>query len=105
MPSKGKRTAARQAELSQRKRRSDRPPQLVQSFQDRPSAPAEVTAETLAEVTVEGSKAALATPSPQPLRAPQLQHIHPYVVREMRRIGVFTGLLVVILVALTFLLR
>ncbi len=105
MPSKGKRTAARQAELSQRRRRSDRRPLLAQPFQDRATVPAEVTEGTLAGAAVEGAKPSLA-PSPAPtLRAPQLQQIHPFVVRELRRIGLLTGLLVVILVALTFLLR
>ncbi len=105
MPSKGKRTAARQAELSQRRRRSDRRPQLAQAFQDRATVPAEVTEETMAGAAVEGAKPSLA-PSPPPTpRPPQLQQIHPYVTREMRKIGLLTGFLVLILVALTFLLR
>jgi hypothetical protein len=105
MPSKGKRTAARQAELSQRRRRSDRRPQLAQAFQDRATVPAGVTEETLAGAADESAKPSVAPPPAPTLRAPHLQQIRPYVVRELRRIGVFTGLLVVILVALTFLLR
>ena len=105
MPSKGKRAASRQAQLSQKKRKGDRQP----AAQHRPQAP--VAPQPQAPVVDRE------TPAPEPIKAPvaprpatlerssQLQMIRPYVIRELRRIGLLSGLVIVILMVLTVLLR
>ena len=105
MPSKGKRTAARQAQLSQRRHRGERRAPLPQVLPDAvPAAPGEPTAEkTIAEPRRPIAPAPPAA-QPSPARASQLQQIAPYVTRELRRIGILTGLLVAILVVVALLL-
>ena len=107
MPSKGKRTAARQAQLSQKRHRGERRAPLPQVLQDAaPAAPGEPTAErAIAEPRPPRRVAAVPTAAqPSPARASQLQQIAPYVKRELRRIGLLTGLLLVILVAVALIL-
>ena len=109
MPKKSRRVAARQAELSQRKRRAPK----------HPSHPEPLAAPTPREegvATLETPSAAVPSTAPAPTvprRTPQ-QHpsptvsarsVSPYTWPEIKRIGLLTGLILTILAVLTVFLR
>ncbi len=122
MPSKGRKAASRQAQLNRKKRRSKNPRQPEFDAAPAMSQTAVETAvaepETDEPLTVEGS-----TPQPEGTRpAPRVRStrrrggqrgaavdsspgVYQYLGKEMRQIGMITSLIVVILVALTFVLR
>ncbi len=108
MPRKARRVAARQAELSQRKRRASRPTQM-------PEARTPVTRVEPAPA-VEGSTtpvvpeppAAIAprlAPIPRPTPTANSRASAAYVWSDIKRIGLLSGLILIILTALTVVLR
>lgn len=108
MPQRGKsrRTAARQTQLGQRKRRQTRGPSGT------PATPEPKPASEAVSVAAEGiSTDAPSTPQPSPQRqsSPRASEARPavyaYVAPELRRILTFSGATLAILVALTFVLR
>lgn len=124
MPSKGRKTASRQAELNRKKRRSKNPRQP--EFEAAPVTSQAATETAVAEpeveeaITVEDS-----TDQPQPeavrpaprVRSPRRRTgsraaavdstplVYRYLGKEIRQIGIISTLIVAILVALTFVLR
>ena len=124
MPSKGRKAASRQAELNRKKRRSKNPRQPefeaapVMSLTGADTAVAEP--DTEASETVDSS-----TDQPRPeaarpatrVRSPRRSSgqraatvdstplVYRYLGKEIRQIGAISSLIVVILVALTFVLR
>ena len=108
MPQRGRsrRTAARQTQLGQRKRRQTRGPSGT------PAAPEPKPADEPAAAVVEsvGPVGTSSTqPSPQRQSSPRTAEARPavyaYVAPELRRILTFSGATLAILVALTFVLR
>ncbi len=108
MPQRGKsrRTAARQTQLGQRKRRQTRGPSGTPAASEPRQAPESVSVG--AENVIPD---AVSTPQPSLQRqsAPQQREARPavyaYVAPELRRILTFSGATIAILVALTFVLR
>ena len=116
MPSKGKRVASRQSNLRRRRGNANR------STAPRANAATAATATAVADVpatdTAPGSPVstgAPADPAPaaavraRPIRQPQGRRFqrpaaYNHVGSELRRIGIFAGVLVVILVAVSFVL-
>ena len=111
MPKKSRRVAAKQAELGQRKRRAPKHPAGVEAQEPTQAAYGE-------DPAVEVPRAAIATVAPA--RAPDLPRVvpqerpataaaprtvNPYIWPEIRRIGIITALVLVILAVLTVLLR
>jgi hypothetical protein len=113
MPKKSRRVAVRQAELGQRKRRSNRAGAQAQGPEAQVSAPivqsTEPTAATSEAPAVPQAAAVPETPRnvPQPAHTPATaaRAAAPYMWPELRRIGVLTGLMLVILAVLTAVLR
>ncbi len=108
MPQRGKsrRTAARQTQLGQRKRRQTRGPSGT------PTAPEPKPATESVAVSAEGvTPDTLPTPQPSlqrqssPRAAEARPAVYAYVAPELRRILTFSGATLAILVALTFVLR
>ena len=108
MPQRGRsrRTAARQTQLGQRKRRQTRGPSGTPAAQEpKPAAePVSVAAEG-----VSADAPSIPQPSPQRQSSPRAAEARPavyaYVAPELRRILAFSGATLAILVALTFVLR
>ena len=112
MPKKSRRVAAKQAELGQRRRRAAKHPSDVEA-----QVPvAQVGSATRVERTTE----AIPTEAPAPAPAPDIPRVvpqgrptptaaprtlNPYIWPEMKRIGVISGLVLVILAVLTVLMR
>ena len=117
MPKKSRRVAVRQAELGQRKRRSNRSgaTQTSQEPAARVAAhtPTVQTSEATAAVpetpaTAQAAPAAAApvsAPQPQTTPAPAPRPSAPYMLPELRRIGILAVLMLVILGVLTAVLR
>lgn len=105
MPKKSRRVAVRQAELSQKKRRGAKHPSG-----DEAQAP---IAQVGASAHVERPRAAIPSEAPGPdipRRVPQERPaapyaLNPYIWPEIKRIGLLTGLVLVILAVLTVVLR
>lgn len=122
MPRKGHRTASRQAQLSQKKRRSKVNPQVFDAGPGESSAATAVEEPAVAETAETGempqqSKSAVATarPSSTPARRPAQRSkqrtsaestpaVYRYLGAELKQIGMITTLIVAILIALTFVL-
>ena len=123
MPSKGRKTASRQAQLNRKKRRSKNPRQP--EFEAAPvmSRPAVETAVAEPEID-EPDAVEDSTPPPEAATRPaprvrstrrrggsrsaaeeQTPLVYQYLSREIRQIGIITSLIVAILVGLTFVLR
>ena len=108
MPGKGHRAASRQAELRRRKRRGKARPE---DFEAGPVRPKESTAEGEPAVEPEVEPASGIT-GPAPVSARQSRQqaaaepipVSRHLGGELKRIGVITVLVVVILVVLTFVL-
>ncbi len=112
MPKKSRRVAAKQAELGQRKRRAAKHPSGVEA-----QVPiAQVGAATRVETPTAAipTEASAPTPAPdiprvvpqeRPTPAAAPRTLNPYVWPEIRRIGIITGLILMILAVLTVLLR
>ena len=115
MPSKGKRAASRQAQLSKRKRRAK--PGANQVFQAEPVKPTSADAQDDSE-ELDGSEAGLATaaasspsrPADRATRrsrrsaATEVAPRYEYLGGELLRIGIISGLIFAVLIALTFVL-
>lgn len=114
MPSKGKRAASRQAQLSKRKRRAK--PGGNQVFQAEPVRPAPTEGQD-DSAGAEGAEAVVATssasspskPASRPARrsrsaATEAAPPYEYLGSELLRIGIIGGLIFAVLVALTFIL-
>ena len=112
MPKKSRRVAAKQAELGQRKRRAVKHPSGVEAQ--------EPIAEPVAATGVQGFTASIPTEAHAPPLAPDLPRVvprerptpaappptlSPYIWPEIKRIGVVTSLVLMILAVLTVLLR
>lgn len=111
MPSKGKKTASRQASLRSKKKRGKAAPQQFQA------APTErkVDEETGAPVDTSISSSAPTPATTQPARTPRLTRrarqaaaekvgTYPYMGAELRHIGVVASGIFVIIIALSFVL-
>jgi hypothetical protein len=113
MPKKSRRVAVRQAELGQRKRRFHRAGAQAQGPATQVSAPTVQSTEPIAATSeaqaVPQAASVPETPrsAPQPAPAPTTaaRVAAPYMWPELRRIGVITGLMLVILAVLTAVLR
>ena len=111
MPKKSRRVAVRQAELGQRKRRSNRAGAQAQGPEAQVSAPIVQSTESIAATSdapaVLQAAAVPETPrsAPQPAPTPATRVAAPYMWPELRRIGVIAGLMLVILAVLTAVLR
>jgi hypothetical protein len=113
MPKKSRRVAVRQAELGQRKRRFHRAGAQAQGPATQVSAPIVQSTEPIAATSeaqaVPQAASVPETPrsAPQPAPAPTTaaRAAAPYMWPELRRIGVITGLMLVILAVLTAVLR
>jgi hypothetical protein len=108
MPQRGrsKRAAARQTQLGQRKKRQSRGSSAAHSLDAAPVTDAEVApaAEYKAEPRALGTAPpAAATPPSRP--AEPKPAIHGYVKSEVQRIGVLAAGVLIILIALSFVLR
>ena len=122
MPKKGHRTASRQAQLSQKKRRGRVNPQVFDSGPSESSA-ATAVEDPAVDATAEGgeslqpTKSAVATARPsstlarQPVQRSRQRtptestpSVYRYLGAELKKIGMITSLIVVILIALTFVL-
>jgi hypothetical protein len=104
MPSRGRRVAARQAQLSRRKRR-DHGPASIPADQPRSPSPALEAVAPSPVAPVAGtvrSEARIATP---PRRAEQRHPVYHYVGPEIRRIVILTGIIVIVLVVAAFLIK
>lgn len=111
MPSKGKKTASRQASLRDRKKRGKAAPQ---EFQAAPSS-RKVDEETGAPVNTSVSSSAATTAGTQPARTPRLTRrarqaaaeeagTYPYMGAELRHIGIVSSGIFAIIIALAFVL-
>ncbi len=118
MPKKSRRVAVRQAELGQRKRRSHRPggaPAAAHSHAAQVIAPTVESPEpTTATPEADAAPQTTAAPAPdmprsvpQPAAAPASasRPAAPYMMPELRRIGMIAALMLVILAVLTVALR
>jgi hypothetical protein len=113
MPKKSRRVAVRQAELGQRKRRFHRAGAQAQGPATQVSAPTVQSTEPIAATSeAQAVPQAASVPetlrsAPQPAPAPTTaaRAAAPYMWPELRRIGVITGLMLVILAVLTAVLR
>ena len=122
MPKKGHRTASRQAQLSQKKRRGKGASQVFDAGPSESSA-ATAVAESAVDATTEGevsqqpTRTAVATarPSSAPARQPARRSrqrtsvestpaVYRYLGAELKQIGMITTFIVGILIALTFVL-
>jgi hypothetical protein len=94
MPGRAKRVAARQAELSRRKKKGKA---------KGPPAPPPRTVEVRQGVE---TRVTTSIPPPAPARrAAQRPPAYAFVVSEVRRIGILASIILAILIALSFLLR
>jgi hypothetical protein len=111
MPSKGKKTASRQANLRDRKKRGKAAPQ---QFQAAPTA-RKVDEETGAPVDTSLSSSAATPATTQPAKTPRLTRrakqaaaaevgTYPYMGAEIRHIGIVASGIFVIIIALSFVL-
>lgn len=117
MPKKGHRTASRQAQLQRRSRRNRGRTQVVDSTPDvDTTAPPAVSVEPGIEQPAASAPVAVAEHSGRTGRAtrrarqraePDLSPLttYPYLGAELRRIGMLTALIVVVLAVLTVFLR
>ena len=112
MPKKSRRVAVKQAELGQRKRRAPKHQSGVEAQ--------EPIAQVGAATRVEGPTEAIPTEAAAPTVGPDIPRVvprerpnsaaaprplNPYIWPEIKRIGVITGLVLMILAVLTVLLR
>jgi len=111
MPSKSHRAASRQAKLRQKKRRGGAAAQVFQAGPTESSVaseePTELAAETAPETT---SRAVVKAPIGRVRRSKrgaseETLPRHPYLSAELRRIGVISMAILVILAAVSFYLR
>ena len=110
MPKKSRRVAVRQAELGQRKRRSNRAGAQAQGLEAQVSAPIVQSTEPIAATSEVPQAASVpetprSVPQPAPTPATAARAAAPYMWPELRRIGVIAGLMLVILAVLTAVLR
>ena len=110
MPSRGRKRASRQAQLSQKRRRS-RSGTSTRTFDAGPTAPREAVPSTPAVRTTpvatatEAAAPAPAAPRRQRRQAtPNTPMVYRYLGRELRQIGILASIMVATLVALSFVL-
>jgi hypothetical protein len=113
MGDKGSKIAAKQAELSRRKRR-DKQPSIPAGTVVQPQADAS-TEGTNTSPASSGAQPAQSAPMPRPAArpfivrrgkgAPEVAPAYPYLNRELRNIAIVMTGLAAILIALTFVLR
>ena len=110
MPSRGRKRASRQAQLSQKRRRA-RSGANTRSFDAGPTAPREAPPTAPAAGSAPVAAAAVAAPTPQaaPRRqrrqsTPNTPMVYRYLGRELRQIGILAAVMAVALVALSFVL-
>lgn len=114
MPSKGSKAASRQAQLRQQKRRRGKAaPQAMDTGPTTPATQVEpdAVAEEAAPAAVEESTEAAPRRVPRPTRrerqkaaTTEAAAVPVYLGTELRQIGMIAGLIVLLLVALTFVL-
>ena len=114
MPSKGKRVAARQQSLRRRRNNSNRnnppggarPTAVAEANNAPPAATATATATPVAAAaaaTPVGATQAIGRPQAQPRgRRFDRPAAYNHVGSELKRIGIFSGVLVVVLIAVSF---
>ena len=113
MPSRGRKRASRQAQLSQKRRRS-RSGANTRTFdagptQPREAAPSAATVRSTPVATA-ATAAAVAAPAPAAPRrqrrqaTPNTPMVYRYLGRELRQIGILASVMVAALVALSFVL-
>ena len=107
MPSRGRKRASRQAQLSQKRRRS-RSGASSQAFDAGPTQPREAAQPTPAAQRAQAVATTAPTQaSPSRQRRPAADStpiVYRYLRRELRQIGILASLMVVVLVALSFVL-
>ena len=106
MPSKGRKAASRQAQVRDKKKRGKAAPQVFEAGPVRSAIPVD-DAEEEAAPTQPTTAVAQARPSVSKRRgrATEPAAAYGHLGTELKRIGVIASLAVVILVALTFVLR
>ena len=107
MPNKARRAAARQTQLSQRKRKErGRFAAPLPSEERMPAAPApeEGLEKPAPAPLLRPATPTAPAPASVPSRAPEIQRLRPYLVKELRRIAILSALILAILVVLTVLL-
>ena len=118
MPAKGKRVAARQAQLNRRRRRQDRSaPEVVASTARQeggspaatmvsPTAAASATAAPSADAAQRQSQPSPAPARPVAAAAPQGRNTQPlayaHLARELRRILILAGIVTAVLLSVSF---
>ena len=107
MPSRGRKRASRQAQLSQKRRRT-RSGANARTFDPGPTQPREAapSAPTVRSAPVEAAAAA-APAAPRRQRRPAAANtpmVYRYLGRELRQIGILASVMVAALVALSFVL-
>ncbi|MBM3924879.1 MAG: hypothetical protein FJ320_02675 [SAR202 cluster bacterium] len=105
MPSRGRRVAARQAQLSRRKRRDHGPASIPADQPRSASATLDTLAPSPIAPTVGAVRAESRTPQAPPRRTEQRHMVYHYVGPEMRRIIILTGVIVAVLVIASFLIK
>jgi hypothetical protein len=117
MPGKGRRVASRQAQLGRRRKRQSRgaggAPTAEPEIKTAPKSTADSVATEVKEpatphqeVRAQGSPHSVAaSPQTRPARArADLGLAYNYVMPELRRIGIFSGILLAVLIVLAFFL-
>ena len=112
MPNKSRRVAAKQAELGQRKRRASKHSSSVEAHIPIVQASAATSVDRpTAAIPSEASAPATAPDIPRVVPQQRLSHtadprsINPYIWPEIRRIGIITGPILIILAVLTVVLK
>ena len=110
MPSRGRKRASRQAQLSQKRRRA-RSGANTRTFDAGPTEPREPVPSTpTVSSAPAAAAAAAAAPAPAATRrqrrqaAPNTPMVYRYLGRELRQIGILASIMVAALVALSFVL-
>ena len=111
MPNKSRRVASKQAELGKRRRRSVKRPVAVEAHVPITRFEAATSVEKSTEdFRTEASAPALAkslsrvVPQERPISAAAHRTLNPYIWPEIKRIGVITGFVLILLASLTVLL-
>ncbi len=106
MPNKGRKIASRQAQVRDKKKRGRAAPQVFEAGPVQPAAPVDDAEEEAPPLQpTPAIVQARASVSKRRSRATEPVAGYKYLGTELRRIGLITSLIVVILVALTVLLR
>ena len=117
MPGKGRRVASRQAQLGRRRRKQNRGPSGAPAAEPEVKEGARPTANSVATEVKEpaaasqkvgaptSSRPVAASPQTRPARArTDVSSAYQHVMPELRRIGILSGVLLVVLIVLAFFL-